>query len=123
MFDLKLQGEASTSPHTRIPPWQSETAKSNVQTSLQVASGPGGSLKLGPGHLHLWQMRVPKILKRAAEGAGKPETPPKKQPRGGDSKKQELLDILEKVKQNAGKDLDLIQDAVSSDGDGEEDEE
>ena len=384
MFDLKLQGEASTSPHTRIPPWQSETAKSNVQTSLQVASGPGGSLKLGPGHLHLWQMafkslqpqvknlyvdesgdkttkivthvqdgsilysedslisrraslqsgvqqcehtmlltntqleigvhlpkikreefagtnmgdciafvhlqswqtawrksfdmkkkmlgarRVdvggksaetlvrkgsdlepvsyhqvpaplykcwlrefqvkavidwsaasgvlaleclkkdicytgmcysdchmkelidhlsdcvfqefldnesplrdsalatllskssttpkkgkpetpkktspekpkkpenhekpkkpedpkkpekPKILKRAAEGAGNPETPPKKQPRGGDSKKQELLDILEKVKQNAGKDLDLIQDAVSSDGDGEEDEE
>ena len=58
MFDLKLQGEASTSPHTRIPPWQSETAKANVQTSLQVASGPesGGSLKLGPGHLHLWQM-------------------------------------------------------------------
>ena len=78
MFDLKLQGEASTSPHTRIPPWQSETAKANVQTSLQVASGPesGGSLKLGPGHLHLWQMAF-KSLHTQVKNLNPATRPPK----------------------------------------------
>ena len=59
-----------------------------------------------------------KPKKRGAEAAGKTETPAKQSKTGDPSKKQELLDILAEVKQNAGKSLDLIPDDVSSDGEG-----